>query len=188
MRNPLLPLLIILLCFDCYGQKAVSTPSNTKSEKASRQKTSTKKCALEYAQMPLVNGVRIGMPYDGVKSVYPEIETNKWFQKKYRIDKSGLFMVSAAEISNPGLVQDLEQISLNFENDEIRDYDFIYKPEKWNSGENMLNDLTEVFNVNSESWIIFPTALQMNCRDFVVFANHLPSAGKIMNSMNSHKK
>ena len=58
-------------------------------------------CTLEIAQMPLIGGLKLGVSYEEVKEVHPEIESNEHFQKTYIKTKEGLAMFSRNEISNP---------------------------------------------------------------------------------------
>jgi hypothetical protein len=139
--------------------------------------------------MPLLKGVRIGMAYDEVKEVYPEIETNDWFQQKYRINQGGLFMVPAKEVSNADFRQDLRKLSLNIENDKLNVFEFIYKSKKWGSAEEMISDISQIFGVDPEYWANSnEEAFQLSCAGFTVYANHLSSTGKKMISLVVHKK
>jgi len=189
MRKSILLILFFLVCLNGYGQVMLPPASITNSGKNSDNKQSGKTCLMEYSQMPLVKGVRIGMSYENVKELYPEIETNEWFQKNYRVDKSGLFMIPAKEISNEEFKQDLTQLSLNFENDEIRIYNFIFKSKKWKSLEEMIDNMSEMFGVDADYWSVFnQESIQMKCVDFNVAASHLNSSGKTLNSIAVHKK
>jgi len=186
---------ITLLCviafsgFSCFSQDATKAEPPSGSTQTSDSKSAKKKCTIAYSEMPLVKNVRIGSTYDEVKSVFPEIENNEWFQKDYRVNKRGLFMIPAKEISDTDLKNDLRQISLNFEDDKVRIYNFIYKSSKWNSLETMIDDLSQTFNVDADDWLIFNgESLIMECKDFTVYSSHLKSGNKYSNSLAVHRK
>lgn len=190
MRKTYLLVFLLLLSLDCFSQTPEFRDSPaTASTAPGDNKTAKKECSLEYSKMPLFKNVKIGINYDEVKMSFPEIEHNEWFQKDYRVNKGGLFMISAKNISNVEIKTDLRQLSLNFENDEVRIYNFIFKSSKWKSLEDMIDDLSQIYNVDEDYWSIYNSeSVEMKCKDFTVYASHLKNGNKINNSLAVHKK
>lgn len=175
--------------FSCFGQDLTKVETPSGSVQSSDSKSAKKKCTLAYADMPLIKNVRIGSTYDEVKIIFPEIENNEWFQKNYRVNKSGLFMIPSEEISDTDLKADLRQLSLNFENDEVKIYNFIYQTAKWDSLESMITDLSQTFGVDDDYWATFHgQSITMECKDFTVYGSHLKSETDIRNSLAIHRK
>ncbi len=182
-------ILILFLLVDGNGQETKPTTPLANSGQATDTVWATGTCVIEQSEMPLIKGVRIGLTYDEVKAVYPEIETNEWFQKKYQKDKSGLFSLSAKEISNSEISKDLRQIDLNFKDDKIFILSFVFKPKRWKSVSEMTDNLSQIFEVSNNFWTIYNQAsVQMDCKDFTVYGNHLIVNGVAMNSMSVHPK
>lgn len=177
-------LFILFLSFNLHAQISKSgKPDNTKNIKA------VKKCLLEFSQLPLFHGVRLGMEYEEVSEIYPEIKENSHFHKTFDVEKKGLFMIEGAKLSNLEFRQDVEQISLNFSDNKVIVIALVYDSNKWTSIYDSIGSLSSIFQVDNNYWsIINDQSAEMNCSDFNIYTNHQTS-GQLppQNSMSIHR-
>ncbi len=187
MKILFLFLQISFLSVFVFGQKI--GPSAVGKTPISNEKQATlKPCQVLLENLPLFHGVRVGMKYEEIAEIYPEIKGNQHFQNTYSVDKSGLFMMESSKISNPAFIKDTQQISLNIQDDELTVISIDYTSTKWNSDIEMKYDLSQLLSLEIENWKIHNGAsIEANCLDFDVYANHLASSPPIINSTSIHK-
>ena len=146
----------------------------------------TKACDLSASTLPAFVGIKIGMTYDEVVAVYPEIEKDEHFHRSFSEDGSGLFMFLAKDVANVEAKGDAVQISIGFRDYRSLGPAVVYKPKKWKSVHDAVLDYSKLLGIDETAWTIFYNeSAELRCADFNFYVNSILGS-KRQNSMSIH--
>jgi len=154
-------------------------PSNPKPPLQQRQGPPPKTdapapCDISMSSLPRFADVYMGMPYDDVASVYPEIRNDKHFHKTFDQDGSGVFTIQAKDTKTP-VKDDTSQISLNFKDRAVWIISLVFVPDKWGSLKDAVAESSRILGVTEDSWkISHGESGEITCVDFRFFISSLP--------------
>lgn len=144
-------------------------------------------CPLLLSSLPPFVGLQIGMSYDEVRAIYPEIQKEKHFHRTFDADGNGLFTIQAENVSNVSVREDAAQITLNFMDEKLRAIEIVYKPNKWTSIQEAVGEYSKRLGVDEIFWKLFDNrAGELKCLDFTFFANSSSGGPAQMNSISIH--
>lgn len=145
------------------------------------------RCNLTLESIPSFAGVRFGMSYDEIASVYPEIEKDKHFHKTFDVDGTGLFMIGAQDISNMEVKNDVLQVTLNVTNSKLLVTAITYPPDRWKNIGDAVAELSKRLGIDPAWWTLTENrGAELKCGDFNFFANSLPDESNGRNSIALH--
>ena len=180
---------LALFCQTAIPASKQAPLSKRKVDAAPSSKGGTTPCGLSVASLPLIVGVRIGMSYDDVSLIYPEIEKDKHFHDTFDKDGGGTFGTDATNVENL-LKGDAVHFDLNFKDGLIQIIHIVYAEEKWTSIAAAVAQLSGLIGVGENAWVIhFDQSAVLNCDDFNFFVNSQATKGyPRMNTMSIHPR
>ncbi len=142
-------------------------------------------CEISMSSLPRFADVYLGMPYEDVASVYPEIIDDKHFHRTFDQDGSGVIRIEAKDAKNP-MKDDTMQISLNFKDRAIWIMSLSFVSDKWSSVKDAIAESSRMIGVNEASWkVSHGESGELTCTDFKIGLSSLPGEPRI-NSMAIH--
>lgn len=143
----------------------------------------TTPCNLTLKDLPSFTSVKMGMSYDEVLAVYPELANDKFFHK---VDEHGYFRIGKGDVSEASILEDAIQLDVNFKNGTVYILATVYESAKWASIRDAVRDYSRLLGIAETSWRpLLSYAAELKCVDFTFYANS-QAHEKRLNTMSIH--